>query len=114
LPPDEDAREAIFRTHLADRPVAGVDARRLARRTDGYSGADIAHICETAAEKAMIDTVRTNQVRMIDMRDLDAALAEVKPSVGTWFDVARNVVSFSNTDGTYDELRDYMKARKLI
>jgi hypothetical protein len=51
---------------------------------------------------------------MIDMRDLDAALAEVKPSVGTWFDVARNVVSFSNTDGTYDELRDYMKARKLI
>ena len=114
LPPDEVAREAIFRTHLADRPVAGVDARRLARRTDGYSGADIAHICETAAEKAMIDTVRTNQVRMIDMRDLDAALAEVKPSVGTWFDVARNVVSFSNTDGTYDELRDYMKARKLI
>jgi len=114
LPPDEDAREAIFRTHLADRPVAGVDARRLARRTDGYSGADIAHICETAAEKAMIDTVRTDQVRMIEMRDLDAALAEVKPSVGTWFDVARNVVSFSNTDGTYDELRDYMKARKLI
>ena len=87
--------------------------RRLARLTDGYSGADIAHVCETAAEKAMIDTVRTSQVRMIEMRDLDAALAEVRPSVGAWFDVARNVVSFSNTDGTYDELRDYMKARKF-
>ena len=113
LPPDEEAREAIFRTHLADRPVTGIDTRRLARLTDGYSGADIAHVCETAAEKAMIDTVRTSQVRMIEMRDLDAALAEVRPSVGAWFDVARNVVSFSNTDGTYDELRDYMKARKL-
>ena len=26
--------------------------------TDGYSGADIAHICETAAERALLDSVR--------------------------------------------------------
>ena len=31
LPPDEPAREAIFKTHLRDRPVAGVDAGKLAR-----------------------------------------------------------------------------------
>ena len=49
LPPDAAAREEVFRYHLRERPVAGIDLARLARQTDGYSGADIAHICETAA-----------------------------------------------------------------
>jgi hypothetical protein len=48
------------------------------------------------------------------MRDLEAALGEVRPSVHTWFAVAKNVVSFANTDGTYDDLRDYMKSNKLL
>lgn len=33
---------AVFGFHLRDRPVAGIDLPRLARLTDGYSGADIA------------------------------------------------------------------------
>ena len=48
------AREAIFRTHLKDRPVAGIELKQLARATSGYSGADIKHVCDSAAEKAMI------------------------------------------------------------
>jgi SpoVK/Ycf46/Vps4 family AAA+-type ATPase len=114
LPPDEAAREAIFRTHLKDRPVAGVDLRRLARQTDGYSGADIAHVCETASERAMMHAVRTKEVRMIDMDDLEAALAEISPSVGSWFETARNVVSFANKDRSYDELQAYMKSRRML
>jgi SpoVK/Ycf46/Vps4 family AAA+-type ATPase len=53
LPPDELAREAILRYHLRDRPIANVDARKLARKTDGFSGADLAYVCETAAERAL-------------------------------------------------------------
>jgi SpoVK/Ycf46/Vps4 family AAA+-type ATPase len=113
LPPDEPAREAIFRTHLQERPVGGIDLGRLARLTDGYSGADIAHVCDTAAEHALADAVRTSERRLIEMRDLERALGEVKPSVGPWFETARNVVSFANADGAYDELRDWMKRRKL-
>ena len=114
LPPDEPAREAIFRTHLKERPIASIDLRRLAQRTEGYSGADIAHVCDSAAEKAMMEAVRGGEPRMIEMRDLEAALGEIRPSVHTWFGVAKNVVSFANTDGTYDDLRDYMKSRKLL
>jgi SpoVK/Ycf46/Vps4 family AAA+-type ATPase len=114
LPPDERAREAIFRTHLKDRPIASVDLQRLARQTDGYTGADIAHVCESAAEKAMIDAVRGGEARPIEMRDLEAALKEIRPSVDAWFAVAKNVVTFANTDGTYDELRSYMKSRRLL
>lgn len=113
LPPDGPAREAIFRYHLRERPIAGIDLPKLAARTDGFTGADIAHVCETAAEQAMLDSARSGTVRMIEMRDLDAALREVKPSTGPWFVTARNVALFANADGTYDELAAYLKKHRL-
>ena len=114
LPPDAAAREGVFRYHLKDRPVAGIDLAKLARRTDGYSGADIAHICETAAERALMDSVRRGEPRMIGTPDLEAAIAEVKPSLGAWFDTARNVALFANEGGTYDDLAAYLRKRRLI
>ena len=112
LPPDAEAREHIFRLHLTDCPIAGIDTGRLAKRTDGFTGADIAHICTTAAERAMLDSARSGEVRMIEMRDVEAALREVRPSTGAWFEMARNVVLFANQDGTYDELATYLKKRR--
>jgi SpoVK/Ycf46/Vps4 family AAA+-type ATPase len=114
LPPDAAAREAIFRTHLQERPIASIDLRRLAALSDGFSGADIAHVCDTAAEKAMIDAMRGGELRMIEMRDLEAALGEVRPSLNAWFEIARNVVTFAGGDGSYDELREYMRQRRLL
>jgi len=114
LPPDTEARKAIFRTHLHDRPVAGIDLTQLAMRSDGYSGADIAHVCDSAAEKALIDSARSGEVRMIEMRDVEAALAEVRPSLGPWFEMARNVVAFANPSGDYNDLRDYMRSKRLL
>ena len=114
LPPDAAAREGVFRYHLKGRPVAGIDLAKLARSTDGYSGADIAHICETAAERALMDSVRRGEPRMIGTPDLEAAIAEVKPSLGAWFDVARNVALFANEGGTYDDLAAYLRKRRLI
>ena len=41
-PPDEAARREILRLHLAGKPAAeDVDADRLARDTEGFSGADL-------------------------------------------------------------------------
>jgi AAA+ superfamily predicted ATPase len=114
LPPDAAAREGVFRYHLKDRPVAGIDLAKLARQTDGYSGADIAHVCETAAERALMDSVRLGEPRMIGTPDLEAAIAEVKPSLAAWFDVARNVALFANEGGTYDDLAAYLRKRRLI
>jgi SpoVK/Ycf46/Vps4 family AAA+-type ATPase len=114
LPPDAAAREGVFRYHLKDRPVAGIDLARLASLTDGYSGADIAHICETAAERALLDSVRRGEPRLIGTPDLEAAIAEVKPSLGAWFDVARNVALFANEGGTYDDLAAYLRKRRLL
>jgi AAA+ superfamily predicted ATPase len=114
LPPDAAAREGVFRYHLRERPVAGIDLGKLAGKTDGYSGADIAHICETAAERALMDSVRSGEPRMIGTPDLEAAIAEVKPSLGAWFDTARNVALFANEGGTYDDLAAYLRKRRLL
>jgi SpoVK/Ycf46/Vps4 family AAA+-type ATPase len=114
LPPDESAREAILRLHLRDRPIAGIDVTSLARATEGYSGADLAHICEVAAERALLDSAATGNVRMIEQHDLTSALAEVRPSTGAWFEAVRNVVRFANQDGTYDELAQYLQSRRML
>ncbi|HET6818347.1 MAG TPA: ATP-binding protein [Mycobacteriales bacterium] len=113
-PPDQTAREAIFRYHLSERPVANVDLRKLAKLTDGFSGADVAHVCDSAAERALIEASRSGSVRMIEMRDLEAAAKEVKPSTGPWFETARNFVMFANESGTYDDLLAYMRSRRLM
>jgi AAA+ superfamily predicted ATPase len=114
LPPDQHARAAIFRYHLRDRPVERVDPERLAKLTDGYSGADIAHVCESAAELALLDSVRRGEPRMIGQPDLEAAIGEVRPSLSPWFDAARNVALFANEGGAYDDLAAYLKKKRLL
>ena len=114
LPPDAAAREAVFRFHLKDRPVAGIELTRLAALTDGYSAADIAHACESAAELALLDSARSGKVRMIGPPDLVQAIGDITPSIGPWFSSARNVALFANEGGAYDDLAAYLKKRKLL
>jgi AAA+ superfamily predicted ATPase len=114
LPPDQPARAAVFQYHLRERPVAGIDLDRLAGLTDGYSGADLAHICETAVERALLDSVRQGTARLIGQADLEAAITEVKPSLGPWFETARNVAMFANEGGAYDDLAAYLRKRRLL
>jgi SpoVK/Ycf46/Vps4 family AAA+-type ATPase len=114
LPPDRAAREAVFRFHLRERPVGGVNLARLAELTEGYSGADIAHICETSAEHALLDSVQQGSPRLIAQPDLERAVSEVKPSLGPWFETARNVALYANEGGTYDDLAAYLKKRRML
>ncbi|WP_328948718.1 ATP-binding protein [Streptomyces sp. NBC_00184] len=114
LPPDGPAREAILRYHLRDRPIENVDLGKLVKITDGLSGADLAHVCEAAAERALLDSVRTGTVRMIGMKDLLAAANETVPSAEPWFASARNVAMFANEGGMYDDLVTYLKKRRKL
>lgn len=112
-PPDSAAREAILRYHLRDRPIANVDLAKVAQLADGYSGADLAYVCEVAAEQALVDSARSGAPRMIEMSDLEAAVRSGKPSIGPWLETARNVAQFANEGGTYDDLLDYLRARRM-
>ena len=54
------------------------------------------------------------EIRMIEQRDFERALREVKPSIGGWLATARNVAMYANDTGAYDELAAYLKQRKLL
>lgn len=113
VPPDEPAREAILRYHLRDRPLEGIEVMKLARKTEHFSGADLAHLCDTAAEYALQESVESGEARPIRMPDLERALREVRPSTTPWLEDARNVVLFANPGGRFDDLLAYLKQRRM-
>ena len=114
LPPDRLARESILGYHLNAKPTEALDLGWLADKTEGYSGADLAHLCESAAELAMEDSLATGRPRPIGQADFKKALKDVKPSTRPWFETARNYAMFSNEGGTYDELLDYLRAARMV
>ncbi|MCM2466668.1 AAA family ATPase [Methanoculleus oceani] len=76
-PPDHDARKALFRNGLTDRPCASdIDLDELARLTENYASSDIALIAEEAA-RAAVDLDRDE----IDMEILLWKVEEIKPSL---------------------------------
>jgi SpoVK/Ycf46/Vps4 family AAA+-type ATPase len=112
LPPDAQAREAIVRFHLRGRPSEPLDLAKVASRTDGFSGADLALVCEQATESAMEDSIAQGQVRPISQKQVLDAVASVRPSIGEWMETARNYALYSNESGAYDELAAYLKKRR--
>jgi transitional endoplasmic reticulum ATPase len=87
--PDEAARREIFRVHARDRPVGAVDYDALARRTEGYSGSDVAAIVREAGllaiEERLDDGTTPDpdafDALRIEERHLDRAVESVSPSV---------------------------------
>lgn len=112
-PPDAEARASILEYHLRGRPLDSINLGKLADATKDFSGADLAHLCDSAAELAMEDSIRTGEVRRMNMKDFSVALKELRPSTRAWLEDARNVVLFANEGGQYDELLTYLKKRKL-
>jgi SpoVK/Ycf46/Vps4 family AAA+-type ATPase len=114
IPPDAQARAEILRGQLDRRPIAGIDLPSIVRATEDFSGADIAHLCESAAEIALADSMRSGQIRPLNMADFETVLQQVGPSTRAWFDSVRNVLAYGNGTGEYDELLTYMNNRGLI
>jgi SpoVK/Ycf46/Vps4 family AAA+-type ATPase len=112
LPPDQDARLAILELHLRGKPVVSVDLGKIARMTDGMSGADLALICDHATELAMEQSMRSGTVRSINQEDLLDAVTHTTSSINAWLETARNYAQFANESGTYDELATYLKKRR--
>ncbi|MFC6592475.1 AAA family ATPase [Deinococcus lacus] len=78
-PPDLIAREDMFRRFMAGKPAAGLDTAWLARQTELYSGADIAHLCAEASERALGLALQTGQTQPVTMNDFKAALRGAAP-----------------------------------
>jgi transitional endoplasmic reticulum ATPase len=80
-PPDYAARLKIFELNMSGKPLDDLDFERLATLTDGYSGADIRHICVKASLIPFKESIKTGDVRMITMDDILSVMETIKPSI---------------------------------
>jgi transitional endoplasmic reticulum ATPase len=80
--PDLAARAKMLELYLASRPLADdVNLAALAHRLDGYSGADIKHLCDRAALVPFLQMAKTGRPSDITANILNDAMADSPPSV---------------------------------
>ncbi|ACJ16602.1 Hypothetical CDC48/VCP [Thermococcus onnurineus NA1] len=92
--PDEKARLEIFKVHTRNVPLAeDISLEELARRTEGYTGADIAAVVREAAMLAMRKALQEGVIKpgmkadeikqkvKVTMADFEEALEKIGPSV---------------------------------
>jgi len=79
--PDLAARKELWRLHLHGRAHGKVNIGRLAEGSEGFSGADVKALCETAAQRALERAATTHRKPAISMSDLKGVLGESSPSV---------------------------------
>ncbi len=61
-PPDDKSRHEIFKIHLADKPLGSdVDLEKLSEDTEGFTGADIASVCNEATMLAIREYVNSGK-----------------------------------------------------
>lgn len=111
-PPDEKARVEILKIHCEGKPLGNVDFMKIAKKTQGYSGADLRGLIEAAVEEKIAGAISSGKIAKIETDDFIGALKEVKASTGEWLATARNHALYSNTDGIYDDILEYLELKK--
>ncbi|WP_292474011.1 CDC48 family AAA ATPase [Methanosphaera sp.] len=76
--PDQKSREAIFKVHTKDMPLAeDVDIKELAEKTEGFVGADIEAVCREAVMLTLREDIESEEVYM---SEFEKAMKKVKPT----------------------------------
>lgn len=83
--PDETARKAILRVHLGNRevPVQNVDYDQITEAMDGFSGADVKAVAQSAARKAAQQADKKGEIIPITQENIQAAVDDRQKSIDT-------------------------------
>jgi transitional endoplasmic reticulum ATPase len=110
-PPDKNARASIVQLLLDGKPVEDVDLEQIAKKTDGFSGADLKGVIDVTVENKLREALRAGSPKPISTKDLLGAAANLKPTTREWFSTAKNYALYSNQGGTYDDILAYLKLK---
>lgn len=78
-PPDEKSRLEIFKVHTESMSLdSAVDIEKLAKKTEGYSGADISAVCRKAGMLALHENIKNKKVSPKHFKE---ATEKVGPSI---------------------------------
>jgi transitional endoplasmic reticulum ATPase len=108
-PPDGPARAAILGILARGKPMQDIDFDLVARKTDGFSGADLKAVIDLAVEHKLREAMKDGIPKPLTTKDLTTSAGQVKPSIKEWFATARNYALYSNQGGTYDDILKYLK-----
>lgn len=109
-PPDTAARASILRILLRGKPQENIDYELIARKTDKFSGADLAALIDQTVEAKIEQAMKASgELKPILNKDIESALKGIKPSTSEWFATAKNYALYSNQGGAYDEILKYLK-----
>jgi transitional endoplasmic reticulum ATPase len=107
-PPDALARAEILRVLLKGKPVDTIDHEQVAKKTDGFSGADLKAVIDVAVEGKLKQAMKEGIPRPLTTKDLLTAAGAIKPSTREWFASARNYALYANQGGAYDDVLKYL------
>ncbi|XVH31693.1 CDC48 family AAA ATPase [Haloferacaceae archaeon DSL9] len=109
--PDEEARRKILEVHTQHKPLADdVDLDSIARRTDGYVGADLEALCREAAMQASREFVQS-----VSPEEIGESVGNVRITMDH-FEVALGEVTASATEETrkrYDEIEQRFRQSEV-
>ncbi len=110
-PPDPPARAEILRLQLRGKPVEDVDVDAVAKKSDGFSGADLKAVIDVTVESKLREAMKSGIPTPIRTRDLLNAIGTQKATTREWFATAKNYALYSNQGGVYDDILHYMKLK---
>jgi len=106
--PDRPARQGILESTLKKSPIApNVSLAFIAELTDGFSGADLAELCQRAAKAAIRDAIAADELRTDDM-DMDGASEIGRKHFEEAMGSARRSVAVTDL-AKYDQFRQKMQ-----
>ncbi|WP_411844700.1 AAA family ATPase [Roseibacillus persicicus] len=111
-PPDLEARKEVVRIHAREKPVVNLEEDVLAKKTDGFSGADLRAVFDQAVESTMEEAMKKGKVIPVTGKMLAKTAKQVKPSTRKWFESAKNYALYANQSGFYDEVLEFMGIKK--
>ena len=111
-PPDEPGRASIIEVMAKDKPIDRLDPRAVAKKTDGFSGADLKAVFDLATEEVLNTAMKTGKVIPLTTADLIKAAGRHRPTTRAWFESAKNYAMYSNQSGLYDDVLHYLGLSK--
>ena len=108
-PPDAAARSSILRILVRGKPCGDIDFDHVAKKADGFSGADLKALVDVVIEEKLREAMKQGTPKPLATRDFTAALPTRRPTTKEWFSTARNYALYSNQGGMYDDILKYLK-----
>ncbi|CAM3557018.1 MULTISPECIES: ATP-binding protein [Saccharibacillus] len=112
-PPEEEERDMILKLKLHGKPADGINVRKLAESTPLFSGADLDQLVRDATELALERAMETGEIQPLAETDFRRVLKTRQASTLDWFATARNYATFSDTNGEYAQVLEFIKRHKI-